>query len=320
MILEITIAVAAGLALITLVLWLVGERGHPLRPSTLLLIRAAGWDKLFRGYFWEGYFAGRWTNRYVKLLTDSAPALVDRVPFLWPAARKWMSDRYHSKILPYEHAKAIIEIEQDIPLTDLEQVIPYPMARDMLLEAPPDITLYDCACRARRENPCEPTMVCLVIGQPFADFVAEHNPTTSRKITREEALTILREERDRGHMHAAWFRRICMDRFYCICNCCGCCCAGIEGMKRLGAPMMTPSGYAARVDAELCQGCGACVDTCPFDARSLDTVSVHDFDRCMGCGACVNKCPSGASTLELDERKGVPLDVTELTSKEIPEA
>ena len=320
MALKIAIAAAAGLVLIAVVLWLVGERGHPLRPSTLLLIRTAGWGKLFRLYFWEGYFAGRWTNRYVKLITNTIPGLIGRVPGLWPASARWMSDRYHSKVMPYEHARAILEIEQDIPLTDLEQILPYPMARDILLEAPPDITLYDCACRARRENPCEPTMVCLVIGQPFADFVLEHNPTTSRKITREEALTILREERDRGHMHAAWFRKICMDRFYCICNCCGCCCAGIEGMKRLGTSMMTPSGYAAKVDPDLCQGCGTCVDTCPFDARSLDGTSLHDWDRCMGCGACVNKCPSGASTLELDEGKGIPLDVTRLVGGEGPEA
>ncbi len=311
------VAIGTGVALLVglAVLWLVAERGRLMRPSTWMLIREAGWRRFLPPTFWEGYYAGRWTNRYVKLLTFDIPAVLDRVPILWPAARRWMSDRYHAKIVPYEQARAILEIEQDIPLTDLEQVIPYPTARDLVLRAPPEITLYDCACRAQRENPCQPTMVCLVIGQPFSNFVLEHNPDTSRSITREEALRILEEEHERGHMHAAWFRKICMDRFYCICNCCPCCCAGIEGMTRLHTPMMTPSGFSARVDADLCRGCGSCERLCPFGARSVvDGTSRHDLDACMGCGVCVDRCPSGATSLVLDPANGLPLDVRELTA------
>ena len=308
-------AVTAGVVLAgCLVLWFVGERGRLIQPSTWLLIRMAGWWKFFTPNFWEGYYAGRWTNRYVRMLTDDSPAVLTKVPWLWSASKKWMSDRYHSKVLPYHHAKAIIEVDQDIPLQDLEKIIPYPQARDLVLNAPLEITLFDCACRARRENPCEPTMVCLVIGRPFADFVLEHNPDTARRIDQAEALKILAEEHERGHMHAAWFRRICMGRFYCICNCCSCCCAGIEGMNRLGTQMMTPSGYASQVDAELCQGCGTCASVCHFDARTVvDGKGQRDWDRCMGCGVCASKCPTGATQLVLDEGKGYPLDVTELT-------
>ncbi len=313
--LPLAAGVTAGVVLLAaVILWLVAERGHALLPSTWALMRAAGLHRLLDPLFWEGYYAGRWTNRYVRLLIDDGSALVNRVPFLWPAARKWLGRRYHAKVVPFEQARKIIELDKDIPLQDLEQIIPYDKARDLVLKAPPDIVLYDCACRARKENPCEPTMVCLVIGQPFADFVLEHNPDTSRRITTEEAMTILREEHERGHMHAAWFRRICLDRFYCICNCCGCCCAGIEGMVRHGTPMMTPSGYVSHVDGELCAGCGTCATLCPWHAREVvDGVAVRDWDRCMGCGACTAKCGTGASTLDLDEGKGIPLNVDELT-------
>ena len=304
--------VVAVVFVVAVVLWFVGERGKLIQPSTWLLIKMAGWWTFFTPNFWEGYYAARWTNRYVRLLMEDSPWVLDRLPFLWPAARKWLGDRYHAKVMPYEHARAIIDIDQDIPLQDLEQIIPYPQARDLVLAAPPEITLYECACRARRENPCEPLMVCLVIGVPFADFVAEHNPDTSHRITREEALKVLEEEHERGHMHAAWFRRICLGRFYCICNCCSCCCAGIEGMKRFGTSSMTPSGYAAQVDIEVCTGCGTCASVCHWDAREVvDGKSVRDWDHCMGCGVCASKCPTGASTLELDEGKGFPLDVTQ---------
>jgi ferredoxin len=29
----------------------------------------------------------------------------------------------------------------------------------------------------------------------------------------------------------------------------------------------------------------------------------------MGCGVCVDRCSTGAMTLQLDARKGLPLDV-----------
>ncbi len=52
------------------------------------------------------------------------------------------------------------------------------------------------------------------------------------------------------------------------------------------------------VRTRLCRGCGVCIETCPYDARSLDEescVAVVDEFICQGCGACQVTCPSGAS-------------------------
>jgi Pyruvate/2-oxoacid:ferredoxin oxidoreductase delta subunit len=298
------ILIVVGALLVTmLVLWLFGERWRPLRPSTWRFMREAGFRRFLNLSALHGYIYGRWTNQYVKLLINYI------FPRLGPRGRKWWADRYHGKVLTQEQAKAIITIDQDIPLRDLEQIIPYPMARDLVLKGPPDVAVYECACRHARQNPCQPTQVCMVIGQPGVDFVLEHNPQSSRRLTQAEALELLEAEHKRGHLHSAWFKDAVMDRFYAICNCCKCCCGGIEAMVKYGIPMMASSGYVAQVDETLCAACAACEDACPFRAIQVNEMSVVNWEACMGCGVCVGQCPNEAMSLVRDERKGVPLDV-----------
>jgi hypothetical protein len=146
-------------------------------------------------------------------------------------------------------------LDQDIPLQDLEQIIPYPMARDLVLKGPPDVAVYECPCRHNRANSYQPIQVCMAIGQPFVDFLLEHYPKVSRRLDQSEALELLEAEHERGHLHSAWFKDACLDRFYPICNCCGCCCGGIEAMVKYDIPMVASSGYVVQVDETLCTAC-----------------------------------------------------------------
>jgi len=51
----------------------------------------------------------------------------------------------------------------------------------------------------------------------------------------------------------------------------------------------------ARIDTELCTGCGACVDICPMYAISVhEDKACVDADKCSGCGVCEEECPMGA--------------------------
>jgi len=53
------------------------------------------------------------------------------------------------------------------------------------------------------------------------------------------------------------------------------------------------------VDKEACTGCGACVDTCTFNAVGLNGSSKPIIcDLCGGEPACVEKCPTAALTFE----------------------
>jgi len=54
------------------------------------------------------------------------------------------------------------------------------------------------------------------------------------------------------------------------------------------------------INKEICTGCAACVNTCPFGALSIvDNIAVVD-DKCTACGACLDVCPVEA--LSLPER------------------
>lgn len=289
---------AAGLAL-----WVIGERGHLMRPSTWKMIQAAGVRRIWNMSAIHGYIYGRWLYLYIDVLLNKIQ------PRLGPGGHKVLADHYHAKVLTKDQADAIITVDQDIPLQDLEQIIPYPVARDIVLNGPPDLAALKCPCRSASDDPCEPTQVCLAIGQPFVDFMLEHHPKTTRRLSQTEALELIEAEHKRGHVHAAWFKDACLDRMYSICNCCSCCCGGTVGMKEYDNGIMASSGYVANVDKERCTACATCEDACPFDAIRVNGSAAVDWDACMGCGVCAGQCPSGAMTLSRDEQKGLPLDV-----------
>jgi len=59
----------------------------------------------------------------------------------------------------------------------------------------------------------------------------------------------------------------------------------------------------ATVDLDVCEWCGACQDTCPYDAISRDQhagkeVAVIAKTACKGCGGCVPVCPANAIDLQ----------------------
>jgi NAD-dependent dihydropyrimidine dehydrogenase PreA subunit len=303
-------------------LWIFGERGHLLLPSTKRIMRQwRGHDHDRRAQpagapsskplgilkQLEGYVYGRWTNQYISVLIHRW------IPRLSAEGRKELAQHYHGKVITHDEAKAIIQLDQPIR-RDLEQIIPYGMARDLILSAPVDVAAYECACRFAREQHCEPTQVCMVVGSGPVSFILEHNPQSSRRLTQQEALDMLREEHERGHLHSAWFKDAMQGRFFAICNCCKCCCGGIRNMKEYGVPAVASSGYVASIDTDLCNACGICADACPFDSLKLNGTATLDWNKCMGCGVCVDQCVTGAIALVREERKGIPLDVRELVS------
>lgn len=52
-----------------------------------------------------------------------------------------------------------------------------------------------------------------------------------------------------------------------------------------------------QVNAEQCNGCGACVEACPSGAIRMHAgLAVIDQAACAQCQACVDACPQGAIT------------------------
>jgi len=234
--------------------------------------------------------------------------------------RTHIRETYHGKVLRLDDAGRIITINRDVEFRNLDQILPYRHAKDIILKNPHNIVVYECPCRGQKKEPCKPSDVCLVVGDPFVDLLRMFQPFRSRRISREEALQILKEEDARGHVHTAWFKSAMLDRFYAICNCCKCCCLGMKFMNEHHINMILPSGYRSTI-GEDCIGCGLCARYCQFDAMELLPVSevvsgrkrCHVIrERCFGCGICESKCRNGAISLVPDPHKGVPLNIEAL--------
>lgn len=271
-----------------------------IKKSTIIAFKEHGRQNIKN--FLHMYIYSRWSDKYIKIARYLLPGAAEKGP-------EKVAQRYHSKVLTPELAKKIITINRNIPLKDLEQIIPYPVARKIVLTNPLDIVALECPCRASatNRNPCKPSMVCMIIGKPFTDFVLEHQPRKSKRLTQEEALNLLDEVHKQGCIHSAYFKEACLDRFYVICNCCKCCCLGLEAMVKYGVPMMASSGFSAKLDKNLCIECGLCPKKCPFNAIN-DSFEVIE-DKCMGCGVCVSACKKSAISLYRNPAKGIPLDV-----------
>ncbi len=285
-----------------ILLWLGIERSILPRKTTIAFWRLS--DMAFRKKV-EGYIYAARSSWYLK-------------PASWPwfmrrYAVNETGDTYHGKVISHGDAAKMIKLKQDIFLSDLEHVVPYPIARDIILkQAVPSIAALDCPCRQQKNNYCKPLDVCLVIGEPFVSFAIEHQPGKARRIDIEEALLILDAEEKRGHIHTAWFKDAMHNRFYTICNCCPCCCLGMQSYFR-GVPRLAHSGYRPEINIEECVNCGICVKICPFKAiNESDEFPGLDILLCMGCGLCSSHCPKQAINMVLAPERGIPLDIERL--------
>ena len=198
-----------------------------------------------------------------------------------------------TRSLPAMHR--VIPVEEAIPF-DLE-IFPYERATE-LLEGAKSWGVRDCICRVQQKlvgKGCDhPVENCLMFAP--VEGVFDYSETT-RAITKEEALRLLHEAEEAGLVHSTGNYR---DRHNYICNCCTCCCGILRGVAEFAIPTaVARSDFFSVVDAELCIGCGDCVERCQFGALSVpEDVCEVDYGRCVGCGLCACVCPTDALRLE----------------------
>lgn len=171
------------------------------------------------------------------------------------------------------------------------------------------VGVIDCICRTQKaligESCGHPVDVCMVLSDQQDAFKEEGSFV--RPLTHAEAEQTLRRAAQAGLVHCVSNNQ--RDLWY-ICNCCTCSCGVLRGMADLGiANVVARSAFVNRVDAQRCEGCGACLDACAFGAITIDYTAQINETRCVGCGVCVGACPAYA--LSLERRPGVedpPLD------------
>ncbi len=173
-------------------------------------------------------------------------------------------------------------------------VAPYHFMRNLVRDEDL-VAVAPCICRQMAEtkgNRCSHTLeTCLSFGD-LAQFYLDNG--VARRISKEELLRLLDQVEQEGLV-------LCTSNtqdLSVVCCCCKCCCGTFELYYRGAAPMQTYASYLAGVDADLCNGCGTCVDMCPMEAIELvDDLARIDDSRCIGCGVCAYHCPGEAMAL-----------------------
>jgi len=266
----------------------------PFSKEFWTLVRTTGIHRL--SHWLHSYVYFSYTQQYLRYGTGLAKAL-PRIPgFL----QDWATSSYRGKATPLEDAKKLVQVNLNVPIENLERILPLGEAKSIVYRTGERILVAECVCRKLKKDHCQPVEVCLFVGKDVASFVHKQKPDQSRWITQNEAIEILEETDRRGWSHLTFSRDICNDEFFVICNCCQCCCAAVMLQSQIGIPVLHSSGYRVEV-LEHCTGCGRCQAICPLGAIGLDlenTKAVVDRTKCLACGVCVSNCPDKALLLE----------------------
>ncbi|MGD8470019.1 MAG: 4Fe-4S binding protein [Desulfobacteraceae bacterium] len=220
-------------------------------------------------------------------LFNTAPATDRTVP------TRVTEDGGPVKIIPVDRSVEVPE-EFILPSQTVEEII----------NKFDDIAVGHCFCRQRRSllgHPCDisaPTLNCFTFGKSARHTAAQG---FAKKVSREEALKIMKEAEQAGLIHKAFHpgsRENSPETS--ICNCCKDCCDTFELWRSGTLPMINSTYYLSVIDEEACTGCGICVERCPTDAIVLnaDNVAERDENACLGCGVCSHFCPEEAISLQ----------------------
>ncbi len=204
---------------------------------------------------------------------------------------------------------AIRVIPVEKPVTGNEEFILPSQTVEAIINKFDDIAVGHCFCRQRRNllgEPCDteaPVANCFSFGKS-----ARHTSSQgfARKVTRTEALQILKDAEKAGLIHKAFHPGSREARpETSICNCCKDCCDTFRLWRDGTLPLINSTYHLAVIDADACSGCGACVAWCPTDAIALDNdgLARRDENACLGCGVCARFCPETAIALQEGLRK-----------------
>jgi len=178
---------------------------------------------------------------------------------------------------------------------DLE-ILPHETAM-ALLQKKESFVVTPCICRKEQKmagKGCDrPMDACISFGAHDSYFIESG---AGRRASRAEVLDILKLADKSGLvLQTSNGRDISW-----ICCCCGCCCGVLRNLKQHPRPGdLVAAPFTARLDPDLCNGCGICVNRCQMGAIEISGEQAGLTDnRCIGCGLCVSTCPTGALALE----------------------
>lgn len=228
------------------------------------------------------------------LWPDATPAYHD----LW---QKFMEvewpdyARMITSIIPTAFTR-VIAVEESVD-PGQQQVLDMDSVNNIIASAE-NLAVTKCTCRVIAHKCDKPLEACIQVDNA-AKYTIDRG--TGREITKDEALSILRECEEKGLVHVT-MNKAHVGHF--ICNCCECCCQTLPLIISERLNLTAPSRFSAVVDKELCSGCGTCLERCKFDAIDIvDDVALIKSENCLGCGLCSVTCPE--TSIKLVETRPV---------------
>ena len=141
-----------------------------------------------------------------------------------------------------------------------------------------------CWCRDEKGKCARsPMEVCLSFRED-----APVDPAGKKKISKDEALDLIEDARDRGLVSRTFARKDGDDRLDGICLCCDDCCAYFTGRTE-DKPVR--GRFIEKTIEGCCSSCGMCERACRFNARQMDEGELVVIRHlCYGCGVCADIC------------------------------
>jgi Na+-translocating ferredoxin:NAD+ oxidoreductase RNF subunit RnfB len=226
-----------------------------------------------------------------------ATELLDATPLLLKPAADAVRNRVHQRQQKHHFG-------QPVPIEDCERIFDFATS----------IVRLPCVCRTHAGK--SERALCLAVttrpndaalAEAFAGFDSGPDVAGLERLSKEQALELLRDcERD-GLMHSVWTFESPLIGAICNCDLSSGCMA-MRMTMRHDIKVMWRGEFVATLAEETCTGCGACVERCPFDAidaPEAKSAPAHlRVADCWGCGVCRSACRPGAITLR--ERSTVP--------------
>jgi len=204
--------------------------------------------------------------------------------------------------------------EEHIPVTS--EITSYEDAREIVKQAGFGAVGL-CFCRHKKEHLNESCQkgapveeICISLGAA-ARFFCRRGFAQEKSV--EELLQVLERARS---FNLTFVTDNIRQKPSFVCSCCGCCCELMAGVQHGFHSGVGKTGFAAVIDSERCDYCGACFRACNvkaigppqgviFRERGARYAAVKD-QLCLGCGACVSACAKGALTLVAAGKRPLP--------------
>ncbi|MHC1590499.1 MAG: 4Fe-4S dicluster domain-containing protein [Candidatus Helarchaeales archaeon] len=269
------------------------------------LVRYSAWPMVIGIFEWFFSKAGMNDGTYSEETIKKVTQYFERYAYegfmleIGPSNYPW------ARILPADQANKIVEVNEELGI-DKPVVLTFEQVKTAIENAN-GIGVIPCACRtegkySKIHPPCDnPIDVCMVLDD--IDYF-EHAGLLIKRITKEEALEILKKCEKKGLVHCTSNAQ----EMNFICNCCSCHCGILRGYTEMHNPRaFMKSNYIATFNENECKECYRCVEICP-------TKAIHHYmarknekkeerwevnpERCIGCGVCASNCPANKIDLK----------------------